>query len=278
MARGRAGAGDGSVAGVTADRMRPPTLIAGPSGHDEPPGHGHEVDPRAVWVGVAPSTRLEGDPAFSLAPPPDPGLSIGPGSARPGRAEPHSTGSADAGPGGAGSASTRPGGAPPGSTRSGENPLVNGVPTPVLLHRFDAVRARLELGGPGAESRTYVLLGPVRLDRERGTEVREVVVDGWRVEVEIEPERRAVLRERARHGAGAASKGGPVEVRAIIPGRIVAVSVKPGDDVEAGQQILVVEAMKMQNELRAPREGSVERVGVALGDTIEVGDLLVVIH
>ena len=101
---------------------------------------------------------------------------------------------------------------------------------------------------------------------------------GWRIEVEVEPERRAVLRERARRSAGAASQGGPVEVRAIIPGRVVAVSVRPGDDVEAGQQILVVEAMKMQNELARPREGSVERVGVAVGDTIEVGDLLVVIH
>jgi biotin carboxyl carrier protein len=108
--------------------------------------------------------------------------------------------------------------------------------------------------------------------------VREVVVDGWRIEVELEFERRAVLRERARRGAGVASHGGPVEVRAIIPGRVVAVSVVAGDSVEAGQQILVVEAMKMQNELRAPREGSVQRVGVAVGDTIEVGDLLVVIH
>jgi biotin carboxyl carrier protein len=54
--------------------------------------------------------------------------------------------------------------------------------------------------------------------------------------------------------------------------------VAAGDSVEAGQQVLVVEAMKMQNELRAPREGSVERVGVAVGDTIEVGDLLIVIH
>jgi biotin carboxyl carrier protein len=54
--------------------------------------------------------------------------------------------------------------------------------------------------------------------------------------------------------------------------------VAAGDSVEAGQQILVVEAMKMQNELRAPREGAVEHIGVAVGDTIEVGDLLVVIH
>jgi biotin carboxyl carrier protein len=58
----------------------------------------------------------------------------------------------------------------------------------------------------------------------------------------------------------------------------VAVSVAVGDGVEAGQQVLVVEAMKMQNELRSPRAGSVERIGVAVGDTIEVGDLLVVIH
>jgi biotin carboxyl carrier protein len=50
-----------------------------------------------------------------------------------------------------------------------------------------------------------------------------------------------------------------------------------GDVVVAGQQLLVVDAMKMQNELRAPRDGTVERVGVAPGVTIEVGDVLVVI-
>ena len=228
---------------MTGPRRKPPTLIAGPTGHERPAGAGLEADPRAVRLGVAPGTRIEGDPAFSLAPPPDPALQL-----------------------------YRDGPAP------GEDPLVDGGPTPARLHRFDAARGRLEWREGHANHRTNVLFGPVRLDRQRGTEVREVVVDGWRVEVEIEPERRAVLRERARHGAGAASKGGPVEVRAIIPGRVVAVMVKPGDDVEAGQQILVVEAMKMQNELRAPREGSVERVGVAVGDTIEVGDLLVVIH
>ncbi len=225
-------------------RSLPPTMIAGPSGHDDRPSPGVEADPRAVRVAVAPPTRLEGDPAFSLAPPPDPARQLG-----------------------------RDGAVP------AEHPLVDGIPTPARLYRHDAVRARLDWVDPdGASRRTTVLFGPTRLDRERGTDVREVVVDGWRVEIEIEPERRAVLRERARRSAGAASQGGPVEVRAIIPGRIVGVGVKPGDAVDAGQQILVVEAMKMQNELRAPREGTVERVGVAVGDTIEVGDLLVVIH
>ena len=205
------------------------------------------VDARAVRMGVAGSARSEGDPAITVSPPPDAAMVVAEG-------------------GEAGQAL----------------PLIDGVATPIRLQRFGDVRARLvELaaaGTAGGEARIDLQLGPVRIDPRHGTRVREVVVDGWRIEVEVEFERRAVLRERARRGAGVASHGGPVEVRAIIPGRVVAVSVVAGDSVEAGQQILVVEAMKMQNELRAPREGSVQRVGVAVGDTIEVGDLLVVIH
>jgi glutaconyl-CoA decarboxylase len=72
--------------------------------------------------------------------------------------------------------------------------------------------------------------------------------------------------------------GGPVDVRAIIPGRIAAVNVASGDAVTAGQQLLVLEAMKMQNELRAPRDGTIDRVAVSVGETVEVGDLLLVIR
>ena len=110
-----------------------------------------------------------------------------------------------------------------------------------------------------------------------GPVTREVLVDGFRFEVEVEPERRAALRERATRGRSATAGGGPLEVRAVIPGKVVAVSVVAGDRVVAGQQLLVVEAMKMQNELRAPRDGTIERVGVAEGVKIEIGDLLVVI-
>ena len=63
----------------------------------------------------------------------------------------------------------------------------------------------------------------------------------------------------------------------IIPGVVVSVSVTPGDTVTAGQQLLVVEAMKMQNELRAPRAGTIEHVAVGAGATIDVGDVLLVI-
>ena len=110
-----------------------------------------------------------------------------------------------------------------------------------------------------------------------GIRRREVLVDGFRFMVDVESERIAALRERASRGRAASAHAGPLQVKAIIPGKVVTVSVKVGDAVTAGQQLLVVEAMKMQNELRAPRDGTIERVGVAVGVNIEIGDLLVVI-
>jgi biotin carboxyl carrier protein len=105
----------------------------------------------------------------------------------------------------------------------------------------------------------------------------EVVVDGWRFELDVEDAVRAALRRRATRTVDTADTSGPAEIRAIIPGRVAAVRVTAGDAVEAGRTLLVVEAMKMQNELRAPRAGTVERVAVGEGETIENGDLLVVL-
>jgi biotin carboxyl carrier protein len=110
-----------------------------------------------------------------------------------------------------------------------------------------------------------------------GIRRREVLVDGFRFVVDVESERIAALRERASRGRASSAHAGPLQVKAIIPGKVVAVSVQAGDAVTAGQQLLVVEAMKMQNELRSPRDGTIERVGVAVGVNIEIGDLLVVI-
>jgi biotin carboxyl carrier protein len=167
--------------------------------------------------------------------------------------------------------------------------LVDSSPMVARLERLDATRAVLRLATPEAEAAagdgsapptTVVLLGALDetpVDRP-GIVRREVVVDGWRIEVELESERRAALRDRARRGRTEAAQGGPTEVHAIIPGRVVSVSVQPGDAVVAAQQLLVVEAMKMQNELRAPREGTVTRVAVAAGENIEVGDLLLVLE
>ncbi|TAJ99041.1 MAG: acetyl-CoA carboxylase biotin carboxyl carrier protein subunit [Chloroflexota bacterium] len=156
--------------------------------------------------------------------------------------------------------------------------LVDGQPAEAELIVLDGVRAILARGGP-AGTRDQVLIMPPAppSGAAAGLVRREVVVGGWRVELEIEPAARAALRERARRGREEVGHAGPTEVHAIIPGVVVSVSVAAGDPVAAGQQLLVVEAMKMQNELRAPRDGTIERVAVAAGRTIEVGDLLLVI-
>ncbi len=164
-----------------------------------------------------------------------------------------------------------------GPGRPASLPVVDGLPVPVRLDRRDRDRAVL-VEGDGLEAfRTRVLFGPRRGADPDGLVRRELVVDGWRVEVEIELERRAALRERARRTGTAAGQGGPLDVRAIIPGRVVSIAVAPGDPVAAGQRLIVIEAMKMQNELRAPRAGTVDRVAVAEGGLVELGDLLVVL-
>jgi biotin carboxyl carrier protein len=171
---------------------------------------------------------------------------------------------------------------PPGSSDGTET-----IEAPVLAQRHllvDGSPERLEVEplGHGRYRVTHgagvsvLVLGPAT---GTGTAAlrREVLVDGFRFEVEVESERIATLRERATRGREASAHAGPLEVRAIIPGKVVSVSAAAGDAVVAGQQLLVVEAMKMQNELRAPRDGTIDRVGVAPGVNIEVGDLLVVI-
>jgi biotin carboxyl carrier protein len=112
-----------------------------------------------------------------------------------------------------------------------------------------------------------------------GKRTVEVLVDGWRFVLVVEDDGRAALRERAtRAGDDATRGGGALEIRAIIPGRVASVAVTPGDTVEPGQTLLAVEAMKMQNELRAPRGGTVSRIAAATGATVEVGDVLVVLE
>jgi biotin carboxyl carrier protein len=83
-------------------------------------------------------------------------------------------------------------------------------------------------------------------------------------------------RGRRGAGAGAAAKG-VQRLQAPMPGRVVRVLVKPGDEVTARQGLVVVEAMKMENELAATRDGHVKEVSVTEGQLVEAGRLLVVI-
>ena len=85
-------------------------------------------------------------------------------------------------------------------------------------------------------------------------------------------------RRYRRSGNGPVAATGDVRVLAPMPGRIVRVLVAAGDPVEAGQGLVVVEAMKMENEISAARTGRVKEVAVTAGQSVESGRLLITIE
>jgi acetyl/propionyl-CoA carboxylase alpha subunit len=100
-----------------------------------------------------------------------------------------------------------------------------------------------------------------------------VLIGGRRFAFELNDPRS--LQGRRSAGGGAA---GPRSVKAPMPGRLVRVLVAVGDEVVEQQGVIVIEAMKMQNELKSPKAGRVARVAVAVGDTVGAGDVLVVVE
>jgi biotin carboxyl carrier protein len=106
-------------------------------------------------------------------------------------------------------------------------------------------------------------------------ELRAAGADPLVVAAEVTDARSARAAALARRAETAA--GGPVTVRSPIPGRVVKLLVRPGDRVTANQATVVVEAMKMENELRAPRAGTVQEVRCSEGAAVEAGQDLVVI-
>ena len=80
--------------------------------------------------------------------------------------------------------------------------------------------------------------------------------------------------------APAAPQGpaGAVAINAPMPGNILDVRVAPGDSVKAGDTLLILEAMKMENEISAPQDGTIATIDVRKGDTVSSGDLLVTMN
>jgi len=111
-------------------------------------------------------------------------------------------------------------------------------------------------------------------DRAEGTRRFEVVVDGWLFEVVTEPAVRAELRDRVARAAAEQHPTARLTLRAQIPGRVVRLWVAEGETVERGQRLLAIEAMKMENEIRAPQAGVVEGIKVEVGARVEREDEL----
>ena len=105
---------------------------------------------------------------------------------------------------------------------------------------------------------------------EKKTDGYGVVIRGDRFDVELKDAvKGAVL--------GRVAPSGPLRLTAPMPGKIVKVLVAVGDAVEAGKGVLVMEAMKMENELKANRAGTVQEIRVKEGQAVEMGALLLVI-
>jgi biotin carboxyl carrier protein len=96
------------------------------------------------------------------------------------------------------------------------------------------------------------------------------------VHAEVAEARSARVAALAQQTRGAAVAG-PLTVRSPMPGRVVKLLARAGERVAAGQAVVVVEAMKMENELRAPRAGTVREVRCAEGAAVEAGQDLVVV-
>jgi biotin carboxyl carrier protein len=121
-----------------------------------------------------------------------------------------------------------------------------------------------------------ILLGgdAFEVKRERSLQGElHLVIGSARYAVDVQDPRS--LRTRRAAGGGEA---GPQKITAPMPGKIVRVMVAEKDEVKAGQGVIVMEAMKMQNEMKSPKDGRVQKLLTSEGSTVNAGDTLAVIE
>ncbi len=139
----------------------------------------------------------------------------------------------------------------------------------------DGVRAAADLRAvPGTPMHHLLLDGASHLLHAENGGAGEwlLYAHGARYEAQVMDERTRTIRALT---AAAAGPGGPRPVRAPMPGLVVRLLVEPGQHVEAGQGVAIVEAMKMENELKAAAAGVVARVAVTAGQPVEKGAIMI---
>jgi biotin carboxyl carrier protein len=150
----------------------------------------------------------------------------------------------------------------PNPNREGHKVTFDGQPCDANIVQQQPNVLSILLGG-----RSYCILW------DRRAEASAVVLGEHRLPYRIEDPRS--LRSRAK---GNLSDAGTRPVLAPMPGRIVRTLVQLGDAVEAQQGVVVIEAMKMQNELKSPKAGRVTRLAAVVGATVQAGEVLAVIE
>lgn len=146
----------------------------------------------------------------------------------------------------------------------GETARIGGVVHAV--HLADVEGTPVHLVGVG--DRVHRVVARRHAERGRYT----LRLDGWRLEAEALDERTRAIRDLT---AEQAAHAGPLPVTAPMPGMIVRVHVRVGETVSQGQGVIAMEAMKMENELRAATAGTVKAILVQAGQAVEKGTVLV---
>jgi biotin carboxyl carrier protein len=108
---------------------------------------------------------------------------------------------------------------------------------------------------------------------ETGAHGFDVLVGGQLLHLQAFDERSRLLAS-----TGKASASGPQRVEAEMPGKVVKIAVAAGSEVQEGQGIVILEAMKMENEIKSPIDGVIKEMGVTEGQTVESGALLFVVE
>jgi biotin carboxyl carrier protein len=159
-------------------------------------------------------------------------------------------------------------------TAGGEQPIeIQGAAPQYRFRLGDAPERQANVASPEPNVYSVLLDGRMYDARVEATPSGLVVViDGYRFEIDVRDPRRWSRRGAARAGEGVQT------VLAPMPGKVVRVLVSPGDEVAAGQGLLVVEAMKMQNEMKAARGGRMLSVSVKEGATVAAGEVLATIE
>ncbi len=142
--------------------------------------------------------------------------------------------------------------------------------------RIDGRLVRAEMVAvPGTPVRHLLIDGrsyPLVARPGEGKGAWDILLDGRRFAADAVDERTRAIRAMTARSADAQ---GPRPVRAPMPGLVSRVQVEPGDAVQPGQGVVIIEAMKMENELKAEAAGVVSRILVAAGQAVEKGAVLV---
>lgn len=142
--------------------------------------------------------------------------------------------------------------------------LVNGEQAPIDILQLDERSFSILVNGKSEK---------VIAEKTNGT--YQVQINGRQLEAAIESERMRLLKQFERQSASRVSKA---EIRAPMPALVIKLEVNVGDEVKVGQGLIILEAMKMENEIKAHSAGRVKEIHVVKGKPVEKGELIMILE